>query len=474
MMSTRNRPLALPPAGSELHPVMGRNAGLPIVGETLTFLRDPDGYLQRAYAEDGPVAWRRALGQKIVGLLGPDAWGVVQQNSDKAFAHQAGYDLAMGRFFHGGVMLMDFDEHLFHRRIMQAAFGRDSLMHYLDSMNATIEHTLAGWPEQGELKANPAFKSLALNIATETFMGEPQGGGAAGRMNAAFNDVLLALGAIVRFPLPGARLHLPGTEWARGIAGREVLKHEIAQLIPEKRDGDSTDLLSVLCRATSDDGETFSDKEIVDHMIFMMFAAHDTSMTTMTTMAYHLAKHPEWQERCREESLALGPHASYEEIQGLTSLDLVMKEALRITPPVRQMFRGTVKDTEVLGHFIPAGTMVLVAPHFNHHMPEYWTNSEAFDPERFSEERREDKGHKYLYVPFGSHAHKCIGMYFAGMEIKATMHQLLRSYEWSVAADYELGWAATVLPTTKDGLPIAVRRRHDTGSRGETHGRTDR
>jgi len=466
MMSTHNRPLASPPRGSGLEPVMGRNAGLPLVGETLGYLRDPDGFFERAYAEDGPVAWRRALGQEVVGLIGPDAWGVVHQNSDKAFSHKAGWDLAMGRFFHGGVMLMDFDEHLLHRRIMQSAFGRDSLVQYLDSMNTTVENTLASWPEQGSLKANPAFKALTLDVATETFMGEQPGGEAADRMNSAFNDVLIALGAVVRFPLPGARFRLPGTGWSRGIIGRRTLEHEIGQLIPAKRAGDGQDLLSVLCRATSEEGETFSDKEIVDHMIFMMFAAHDTSMTTMTTIAYHLSKHPEWQERCRQESLALGAHASYEEIQNLTSLDLVMKEALRITPPVRQMFRATVKDTEVLGHYLPKGTMVLVAPHFNHHMPEYWTDPETFDPERFSEDRREDKGHKHLYVPFGSHAHKCIGMYFAGMEIKATMHQLLRAYEWSVPEGYALRWAATVLPTTKDGLPITLRRRQTAGRQG--------
>lgn len=469
MLSTHNRPLAEPPAGSGLKPVMGRNAGPPIIGETVAALRDTPAFFARVYAEDGPVAWRRALGQDVVGLLGPDAWGVVHQNSDKAFSHQSGYELMMGRFFHGGVMLMDFDEHLLHRRIMQAAFGRDSLMQYLDSMNTTIEHTLARWPDDGVVKVSPAFKSLALSVATETFMGE-EPSGATDRMNAAFNDVLLALGAIVRFPLPGARLHLPGTQWSRGIAGRELLKHEIAQLIPAKRAGEGQDLLSVLCRATSEEGETFSDKEIVNHMIFLMFAAHDTSMTTMSTMTYHLAKHPEWQQRCREESLALGPHASYEEVQNLTSLDLVMKEALRINPPVAQMFRATVKDTEVLGHFLPAGTQVLVSPQFNHHMAEYWTNPKAFDPERFSDDRREDKGHRHLYVPFGSHAHKCIGMYFAGMEIKATMHQLLRAYEWSVPDGYEMRWGATVLPTLKDGLPVTFHRRPESWSRGESRG----
>ncbi len=449
--------IAEPPQGSGLKQVPGRAAGIPFVGETLTYVRDPDAYFQQVYEEDGPVTWRRGLGMNIVALLGPDAWGVVHANRDRAFSHASGWDLTLGRFFHGAVMLTDFEEHLHQRRILQAAFGPTQLAGYLDHMNQTIEESLRGWRAGPRFRVAPALTDLTLNVASRTFM-DQELGRTASRQHEAFKDILSAISAVVRFRLPGARLRLPGTEWARGVEGRNFLAEEIRRLLPSRRGGQGDDLLSVLCRATAEDGSAFTEDEIVDQMVFMLFAAHDTSTSAMTTMVYHLAKNPDWQQRCRDESLALGDHVTYDQVQNLESLDLVMKEALRLTSPLRQMFRATLKDTEVLGHFLPAGTVVMVAPHFNHHMPEYWTDPSRFDPERFSPERREDKSHRYAYVPFGSHAHKCIGTYFAGMEIKATLHQVLRTFEWAVPDGYEARWAPAALPRLADGLPLQIER----------------
>lgn len=445
--------LAAPPRDSDLDPVLGRSGGLPIIGEALTLLRDPDRFARGAYETDGPVSWRAGLGRKMVVVLGPDGYTEVQRNEDKAFASGPGYEPVIGRFFDRGLLLLDFEEHRFHRRMMQAAFAPDRLGGYLDGMNPTIDDHLATWQTRGRLRAAPAFKRLALDVATQTFLGV-ESGARSKAMGRAFNDCVVAGGAPIRIPLPGARWSLPGTEWSRGIRARKFLESELGAMVAAKRTSEGTDLFSVLCRVQSEDDDVLSDADVVNHMIFLMFAAHDTSTATMTTMAHHLALNQEWQERCRAESLALGDHASYDELQQLSSLDNVMKESLRMTPPIPIMFRGAVKDTQLLGRFIPEGTLLGMMTKFTHHMPEYWSDPYTFDPDRFSEERREDKGHRNLYVPFGSSAHKCIGMHFAGMEIKATFHQLLRSSRWSLPDGYRLEWAATGLPQVRDGLPI--------------------
>jgi cytochrome P450 len=98
-------------------------------------------------------------------------------------------------------------------------------------------------------------------------------------------------------------------------------------------------------------------------------------------------------------------------------------------------------------------------PQFTHQMSEYWPDPDRFDPERFSEARREDRVHKHAWVPFGAGAHKCIGQYFGGMQVKAFMHQLLLQFEWTIAPGYEIHWDRTSLPRPKDGLRIQLRRR---------------
>jgi cytochrome P450 len=193
-------------------------------------------------------------------------------------------------------------------------------------------------------------------------------------------------------------------------------------------------------------------------MIFLMMAAHDTSTITTSTILQYLGQHPEWQERCREEALALGSAPSLEEIEGLEALDWVMREALRLRAPVPVLARRTVKDTVVQGVAIPAETDIMVGVQWSHLMEEYWTDPTAFDPERFSPQRREDKSHRYAWQPFGGGVHKCIGLHFAGMEVKAIMHRLLRGYRWTVDPSYVAPLDNHSLPFPKDGQPIDLVR----------------
>jgi cytochrome P450 len=92
-------------------------------------------------------------------------------------------------------------------------------------------------------------------------------------------------------------------------------------------------------------------------------------------------------------------------------------------------------------------------------MEPWWNDPDVFDPERFNDERREDQSHKYAWVPFGGNVHKCIGMHFGGMEVKAILHQMLLRYAWAVPADYEPPMSYGTGPFPADGLPITLRPR---------------
>ncbi len=106
------------------------------------------------------------------------------------------------------------------------------------------------------------------------------------------------------------------------------------------------------------------------------------------------------------------------------------------------------------------GTIVTTSSLSGQRDPEFFTNPDMFDPERFCPERAEDKTHRFAWMPFGGGVHKCIGLYFGQMEIKTIMHHLLRGYEWSVPADYELPMDYSALPVPKDKLPpVTLRRR---------------
>jgi cytochrome P450 len=252
--------------------------------------------MRQRYDQYGPVSWTRLFGLRVVQMLGPDANQFVLMNKGDQFSNHGGWDFFIGPFFHRGIMLLDFEEHRWHRRIMQQAFTKSALRGYLERMGPRITAGLETWPEGG-IKVLPRVKRLTLDLATDVFMGQELGPRSE-QVNRAFVDTVRAGTALLRFPVPGLR-------WSKGLRGRRVLEQLFRDEIPTKRAQEDNDLFSALCHATTEDGDRFSDDDVVNHMIFLMMAAHDTTTITLSNLFYHLASAPEWQERLREESRAL-------------------------------------------------------------------------------------------------------------------------------------------------------------------------
>ncbi|WP_237774327.1 cytochrome P450 [Actinosynnema sp. ALI-1.44] len=444
----RSSELTDTPHGSSLTAVPG-DGGIPLVGHSLEALRLGLDFGLKRYETYGPVSWMNVFGVRMVMVTGGDATQVVMTNKDKVFS-QRGWEYFIGPFFRRGLMLLDFDEHMFHRRLMQQAFTRQRLTGYLGHVAAAAAGGVKSW-QPGRLLMYPALKRLTLDIAGSVFMAAALGK-EKDALNKAFVDTVRAGTSLIRFPVPGGR-------WKAGLRGRQVLEDFFRRTIPAKRAGDSDDLFAGLCHARTDEGSAFSDDDVVNHMIFLMMAAHDTTTITTTTATYYLAKHPEWQDRVRAECVEAGPGPlDIDALESLTDLDMVIKESLRLVAPVPSLARKTVRDTEILGHYIPANTMISLTPWVTQMLPELWPNPTRFDPERFSEQRREDKVHRYAWLPFGGGAHKCIGLHFGMLEVKTLLHQLLANYRLSVPEDYEVRWDTTALPAPSDGLPITLMR----------------
>lgn len=425
--------------------------GWPLAGpllNTLRFIRDYRYWLGRGYREHGPVFRSSSIFGRALNLIGPDANRFVLLDRDGNFSSYLGWQPSLARLFPRGLMLRDGDDHRYHRRIMQTAFRKKALAGYLEAMNPGIESSLAAWREHPHLLFYPAIKRLTLDLAVRVFLGLQLEEAEVRRVNRAFVDTVKASLALVRVPVPGLAFR-------RGLRGRELLAEFIGGRIPEKRAGADRDLFSHICQARSEDGEAFTDREIVDHMIFLMMAAHDTTTSSLSTMVYALARHPEWQERLREESRDLGrTYPDFEDLGALESVTRVFREALRLYPPLPTIPRRTVRECEFGGYTLPANTMVTVFPGFTHRMPEWWDEPDAFYPERFSPERAEHRRHPFSWVPFGGGSHMCIGLHFAELQVKAIMHQLLLRYRVSVPAGYEMPYELLPLARPRDNLPI--------------------
>src|ERR1700758_1508705 len=275
------RKLADPPPGSGLKPVMG-DRGLPVLGHIIEMLRGGPDYLMFMYHTKGPVIFGDSPVLPGVAALGPDAAQVIYSNRNKDYSQQ-GWVPVIGPFFHRGLMLLDFDEHMHHRRIMQEAFVRSRLVSYVEQMDKVISQTVANdWVvNDARFLLYPAMKELTLDIASMVFMGHEPGTDRelVTKVNKASTSTTRSGNAVIRTGGP------PFTWW-RGLKARELLENYFTARVNERRGKDGSDLLSVLCQTEDEDGNKFSDEDIVNHMIFLMMAAHDTSTSTSTPMAY--------------------------------------------------------------------------------------------------------------------------------------------------------------------------------------------
>ncbi|MCP2275785.1 cytochrome P450 [Nocardia amikacinitolerans] len=453
----RHRVLAAPPRGSATVPVHG-DIGLPYLGRALHYMRWGPAEMVDRHRRYGPVALNSSLGIDRVLVSGPEAIDEVLGSRRRDFGQ--GWDYFIGPFFRRGLLLLEFDEHMYHRRIMQQAFTRERLAAHLAALTPVARAAVARWVPPGRdrttVRLYPTVKELTLEIAGETFMAVDVGARRRDLIDA-FVDCTHAGLSIVRHPIPGGR-------WRAGLHGRRVLEQYFTEMLPAKRRSRDPDFFSGLCHARSEDGAVFSDADVVNHMIFLIMAAHDTTTTTATAVAYYLGKHPEWQRRVRAEVLAADAETgdaatTIADLDRLRDLDLVVKESLRLMPPVPGLVRRAVRDTEILGHYIPAGTAVDLAYQVNHLLPELWTRPEVFDPLRFAEPRREDHSHRLAFLPFGAGAHKCIGMHFGTFEVKTLISAMVRDYEWEIPDDYRMPWGFTTIPFPRDGAPMLLRRR---------------
>ena len=436
----------VPPKG--LSHIPGEN-GPPIIGTTIRVIRDPIAYGDHLIKTYGKVFRTNSFGSPTVSLMSAEANELMLFDRGKLFSSEQGWGPVLNMLFPRGLMLMDFDHHRMDRRALGVAFKPEPMRGYTQEMNDIIAGQLKGW--RGDMLFYPPIKQLTLDIAASSFLGIPLGA-EADRINKAFVDMVQASVGAVRSPLPF-------TKMGRGVAGRKYLIDYFGPQIEERRRNENRqDMFSQFCRVKREDGEYMTDGELVDHLNFLMMAAHDTITSSVTSLVWLLAKNPEWQEKLRAECLAIAPAGAsitHDDLGKFELTEYAFKEALRMIPPVPAIPRRALRDFEFMGHHIPAGTAVSISPSYVHMMEEYWESPQTFDPMRFTPDEVKAR-HKYAWVPFGGGAHMCLGLHFAYMQTKIFMHHLLTSVRIEVAEGYEPKWQPWPIPRPKDGLQVTL------------------
>jgi cytochrome P450 len=389
---------------------------------------DPLPLLLSAYEEFGPIFSLRLLHSRVVFMLGPEA------NHFVTVAHPENFHWRESSFgdliplLGDGLLTVDEDYHDRARAIMMPAFHREQVAAATEAMTIEADGAIAALPVGEVIDVYEWMRSLAMRIAMRALLGlDPD---EAGKGAAAAEHFERALGYYgIDFQL--RLLRGPGSPWRRLVRSRAVLDEIVFSEIARRRshpDSGRRDILSLLVRARGAGGEEFSDREIRDQVMTLMFAGHDTSTSTLTFMLHELARHPEVLRRLHEEQDRVlggaGPTPQQLEKE-MPYLEMVLDEVLRLYPPAWIGPRRAVRQYEFGGYTVPRDAYVNYCSWASHRLPEVFPEPEAFIPERFARERKAALP-RGAYVPFGGGSRICIGKRFGQTEVKLVATKLLQ------------------------------------------------
>ena len=418
---------------------------------------DPLPLLLGAYEDHGPIFTLRLLHSRVVFMLGPEA------NHFVTVAHPENFHWRESSFgdliplIGDGLLTVDDDYHDRARAIMLPAFHREQVTASTTAMAAEAEAAIAALAPGRVVDVYDWMRNLAMRIAMRALLGlDPD---EAGKGAAAAEHFERALGFYgIDFGLRLVRG--PGSPWRKLVASRRVLDEIVFAEIARRRaapDSGRRDVLSLLVAARGEDDERFTDTEIRDQVMTLMFAGHDTSTSTVTFLLHELARHPDVLAKlCEEQDRVAGATPTIDQLEReMPYLDMVLDELLRLYPPAWIGPRRAVREFEFGGYTVPRGAYVNYCSWASHRIPEVFPDPEAFVPERFTRERKAALP-RGAYIPFGGGQRVCIGKRFGQIEVKLVTTMLLQR----LRLDALPGRTMTIrqMPTLspKDGLKMRV------------------
>ena len=428
------------------------------LARTHQIAHDPLPLLLSHYEEHGPIFSMRLLHTRVVFMLGPEANHFVTVGHPENFHWRESSFGDLIPLLGDGLLTIDDDYHDRARAIMMPAFHREQVAAATEAMTIEADEAIGALPVGDVVDVYEWMRNLAMRIAMRALLGlDPD---EAGKGAAAAHAFERALGYY------GIDFHLrlvrgPGSPWRKMNQSREVLDGIVFDEIARRRakpDSGRHDILSLLVAARGAGGEEFSDREIRDQVMTLMFAGHDTSTSTLTFMLHELARHPDVVWRLVEEQDrvlgAAGPTAQQLEKE-MPYLEMVLDEVLRLYPPAWIGPRRAIAEYEFGGYTVPRDAYVNYCSWASHRLPEVFPEPEAFIPERFTRERKAALP-RGAYVPFGGGSRICIGKRFGQTEVKLVATMLLQQ----LRLDAMPGRTMTVrqMPTLspKGGLKMRV------------------
>ena len=447
--------------------------GLPVIGDLAEFIRSPIDFFSRLARDYDELIEFNLAGMNVVLITDGDLAHQILVKEIQSFRKADRDALIMGRVLGRGLVTnTDFAHHKTQRKLVQPGFHFRRIQSYSETMSSYTSEFVNGWDSGLRDVSDDMFK-LTMYIVCKTLFNVDMHEMAdeadkIGRTMTIVQDCIdHQFNQMVDLPN-----WFPSPTNIKLNKARKILNDTISKMIETRRAEGSCisnpdaepkhlDMMSMLLDARYEDGSSMSDQLVMDELITLFVAGHETTSNALSWTVYLLTQNPETQQRLQAElDQVLGNRdATFSDLENLKYTEMVIKESMRLLPPAWTLnARQANQDTTVDKYLFPKNKVVFISPYANHRNPKYFDKPDKFDPERFSPER-EKLIPKHAYMPFGTGPRVCIGQSFAMMEAKIILATVLNRFE--VVADENMKFEpkAQITLSNKDGMKVYLQKR---------------
>ena len=425
--------------------------GLPLIGETLSFFTDPD-FNRKKREKYGKIYQTNVFGNPTAIFIGADANTFLFRNENKYVVSTwpKSTRILLGK---ESLAVNSGSFHTSRRKLLYQAFQPRALSNYIPTMEKITDAYLQKWQQMETLTWYPELRDYTFDIASNLFVSTD--GGSHTSVGRNFETWCAGL-----FTLP---ISLPWTKFGNALKARKKLLKDLEQIIIKRQQAEDAgeDALGLLIKAKDEEGNSLTLEELKDQILLLLFAGHETLTSAIASFCLLTAQHPEVMQRLRNEqdSLNITNTPTLEDFKEMTYLDMVLKEVMRLVPPVGGGFRKAIDTFEFAGYRIPKDWTIQYQIAQTHQDEDLYPKSDRFDPERFAPNNAVDKQASFGYIPFGGGLRECLGKEFARLEMRLFASKLLKDYQWELIPNQNLDLITIPSPRPRDGLQVKFSRR---------------
>ncbi len=419
---------------------------------TLQLIRNPRAALEGWVRQYGDPFLLNALNGPVVVTGREDLIRTIHGQDPSIYAPFATKTIVplMGN---GSMLILEGEPHRRERRLLMPMFHGDRMKTYGISMQQCVTEQFEFHRARGQIDTLALMTDISLEVIVRTIFG--------GNDRDLVKQLMDVSRRVVASSSPllffSRKTHLPFfgfSPWDRWTKAKMELFRLLDEVIEKRQQGNirSDDILSMLCAATYEDGQSITREHIYSELMTFLFAGHETTALSLTWAIYHLHQNQDSLSRLRLELDSLGDLTPMS-LSSAPYLKSAVQETLRIHPILTETLRKLKAPLQLGEYLLPIGMAVAPATVLAHHNPSTYTEPELFRPERFIERSYS----AFEYMPFGGGHRRCIGAAFASYEMAIVLGTILKQYELELVDSKPVvpkRRNVTIGPST--GVPIRV------------------